>query len=111
MTKSAPRLLSTGIAGLDDILHGGLAAGGLYAVEGDTGAGKTTFCLQFLMAGVRAGEPGLMVTLSESAADLRNMAASHGWDLGGVEIIELLGSDEARFSEAQYTMYHPPRWS
>jgi KaiC/GvpD/RAD55 family RecA-like ATPase len=36
----APRLLSTGIEGLDDILHGGLAQGGLYAVEGDTAAGK-----------------------------------------------------------------------
>jgi circadian clock protein KaiC len=109
MTKPAtlPRLLSTGIEGLDDVLHGGLAAGGLYAVEGDTGAGKTTLCLQFLMAGVAAGEHALMVTLAESAADLRIMAASHGWTLEGVEIVELIASDQNVAPGSDYTMFHP----
>jgi circadian clock protein KaiC len=102
-----PRLLSTGIAGLDDILHGGLAEAGLYAVEGDTGAGKTTLCLQFLMEGVRKGEPALLVTLSESAADLRFMAHSHGWDLTGVEILELTATTESLSPESNYTMFHP----
>lgn len=110
MSKAAtttPRLLSTGIQGLDEVLHGGLAAGGLYAIEGDTGAGKTTLCLQFLLAGVAAGERALFVTLSESAADLRNMAASHGWDLTGVEIVELLASEQSLTPGAHYTMFHP----
>jgi circadian clock protein KaiC len=109
MTSSAtsPRLLSTGIEGLDDVLHGGLSAGGLYAVEGDTGAGKTTFCLQFLMAGLAAGERALMVTLSESAADLRMMAASHGWTLDGVEILELIAADDSLSPGQHYTMFHP----
>ncbi|MEX2157744.1 MAG: ATPase domain-containing protein [Gemmatimonadales bacterium] len=106
-TTPTRALLSSGIEGLDDILHGGLAAGGLYAIEGDTGAGKTTFCLQFLMAGVRAGERVLMVTLSESAADLRTMAASHGWDISGIEIIELIASGESLSPDAHYTMFHP----
>lgn len=105
--STTPKLLSTGIAGLDDILHGGLAQGGLYAVEGDTGAGKTTLCLQFLMAGVQAGEPALIVTLSESAADLRAMARSHAWDLNGVEILELIATDRELSPDSHYTMFHP----
>ena len=104
---SSPRLLSTGIEGLDDVLHGGLAAGGLYSIEGDTGAGKTTLCLQFLLAGREAGESVMIITLSESAADLRSMARSHGWDLEGVEILELLASAESLGPEGHYTMFHP----
>lgn len=104
---AAPRLLSTGIAGLDDILHGGLAEGGLYGIEGDTGAGKTTLCLQFLLAGVAAGERVLFVTLSESARDLRAMARSHGWSLDGLEILELVASADSLSPDANYTMFHP----
>jgi circadian clock protein KaiC len=107
LLPTAPELLATGIAGLDDILHGGLSGGGLYAVEGDTGAGKTTLCLQFLQAGVFNGERALYVTLSESAADLRMMATSHGWTLQGIEIVELLASEQALSPDAHYTMFHP----
>jgi circadian clock protein KaiC len=103
----APRLLSTGIEGLDDILHGGLAQGGLYAVEGDTAAGKTTLCLQFLRAGVEAGERVLFVTLSDSEADLRTVARSHGWSLDGIDILELVASADSLSPDANYTMFHP----
>ena len=48
--------IATGIAGLDNILSGGLPAEHLYLIEGDPGTGKTTLALQFLMEGVRAGE-------------------------------------------------------
>lgn len=100
-------LVSTGIPGLDDVLSGGLAKGGLFAIEGDTGAGKTTLCLQFLLDGVAKGEPCLLVTLSESAAELRAMAASHKWSLDGVEILELIATDQNLSPDATYTMFHP----
>ncbi|MDP3909208.1 MAG: ATPase domain-containing protein, partial [Gemmatimonadales bacterium] len=106
-TTSDTRLLSTGIPGLDDILHGGLSPRGLYALEGDSGAGKTTLGLQFLMAGAAIGERGLFVTLSESASDLRTMAASHGWNLDGVETLELIASEDNLAPDARYTMFHP----
>jgi circadian clock protein KaiC len=77
--SSAGPLISTGIAGLDEILGGGLAPDRLYLVEGAPGAGKTTLALGFLLAGAAAGEAGLYVTLSETAAELRAVAASHGW--------------------------------
>jgi len=104
---ASSRLLSTGVSGLDDILHGGLAEAGLYAIEGDTGAGKTTLCLQFLLAGVQAGERVLFVTLSESTLELQAMAASHGWSLDGIEILELTASAESLSPDANYTMFHP----
>lgn len=100
-------LQATGISGLDDVLEGGLVTGDLYAIEGDTGAGKTTLCLQFLLAGAAAGEPCLLVTLAESAADLRAMAQSHGWSLDGIEIVELSAADQQLSGDGHYTMFHP----
>src|SRR5205823_6459693 len=67
----------TGISGLDDILFGGLPSRHLYLVEGDPGTGKTTLALQFLLEGLKRGEKGLYVTLSESKAELLGVAESH----------------------------------
>ena len=58
--------ISTGIAGLDDILCGGLDPDRLYLIEGTPGTGKTTLALQYLLEGSKKGEKGLYVTLSES---------------------------------------------
>lgn len=79
----------TGIAGLDDILGGGLKRDRVFLVEGSPGAGKTTAALSFLLAGRDAGEPTLYVTLSETDAELRDAASSHGWSLDGIDIFEL----------------------
>jgi circadian clock protein KaiC len=98
---------STGIKGLDDILSGGLPRNHLYLLEGDPGTGKTTMALQFLMAGVQAGEKALYVTLSESKRELEGVAASHGWDMSQVPIFEMTPSEEQLTPEAQYTVFHP----
>lgn len=71
-------LAATGIAGLDDVLGGGLSPNRLYLAEGVPGSGKTTLAMQFLMAGAAAGEPVLYVTLSESREELLAVADSHG---------------------------------
>jgi circadian clock protein KaiC len=97
---------STGIAGLDDVLGGGLPVNHLYLVEGNPGSGKTTLGLQFLLEGARLGEKGLYVTLSETAAELRSGAASHGWSLDGIELFELV-SDEGLGAEAEQSILHP----
>jgi circadian clock protein KaiC len=81
---------STGIAGLDDVLAGGLARGRVFLLEGHPGTGKTTVALQFLMAGAALGERCLHITLSETEDELRSSAATHGWTLDGVEICELM---------------------
>jgi circadian clock protein KaiC len=99
-------LLRTGIEGLDDVLQGGLARDRLYVLEGDPGSGKTTLALQFLMAGVEAGERCMLVTLSESEAEMRATAASHGWSLDGIDLLEVATDTEA-VAGAGYTMFHP----
>ncbi|HVZ46249.1 MAG TPA: ATPase domain-containing protein [Ramlibacter sp.] len=97
---------STGIAGLDDVLGGGLPAQHLYLIEGNPGAGKTTLGLQFLRRGADQDERGLYVTLSETATELRTVAASHGWSLEGIEIFELLSSDGLG-PDAEQSILHP----
>jgi circadian clock protein KaiC len=101
-----PARIETGIAGLDDILGGGLPQGHLYLIEGDPGTGKTTLALQFLLAGIRQGESVIYVTLSESRKELEEVARSHGWSTDSLQIYEMADDDDLR-PEAQYTVFHP----
>jgi circadian clock protein KaiC len=108
LVNSPPQEKSlTGVPGLDSVMAGGYPARHMFLVEGDPGTGKTTLGLQFLMEGVRQGESGLYVTLSETAEELATVAASHGWSLDGIEIFELMPDEEALRPDAQYTVFHP----
>jgi circadian clock protein KaiC len=72
---------STGIAGLDEMLGGGLPRSSSTVVQGATGTGKTLLGLHFLLEGARRGEPGIHFTLEETADQLRGIARALGWDL------------------------------
>lgn len=95
---SPPRVL-TGIDGLDLILDGGLPRGGLYLVEGQPGSAKTTLALQYLLTGTANQEPALLISLSETKGELVTFAASHGWSLDDIDIMDL--SDLRRIMGAQ----------
>lgn len=99
--------VGTGIPGLDDILGGGLPGNHLYLLEGDPGTGKTTLAMQFLLEGVRQGDSGLYITLSESRRELEEVAASHNWSLDGLSIYEMAPLEDILSAEAQYTVFHP----
>jgi circadian clock protein KaiC len=103
----APARCATGVSGLDDILTGGLPCHHLYLVRGGAGSGKTTFGLQFLLEGLRRGEKGLYITLSESEQELGAVAASHGWTLAGIELLGLAQIEGLIKPEAQTTLLHP----
>ncbi|HJS73101.1 MAG TPA: ATPase domain-containing protein, partial [Vicinamibacteria bacterium] len=105
--REARATASTGIEGLDDVLAGGFTRNRLFLVEGVPGSGKTTLAMQFLGAGAAAGEAVLYVTLSETAEELRSVAASHGWKLDGITIRELSPSEDELEPDAQNTMFHP----
>lgn len=83
--------VSTGIPGLDKVIGGGFPRGTNILVCGSSGTGKTIFCTQFLMAGIREqNEPGIFVTLEERASDLEEEMLSLGWDLTEYERNEKL---------------------
>lgn len=98
--------ISTGVAGLDDILGGGLTPQRVYLVEGSPGAGKTTLGLQFLLDGAAKGETGLYITLSETADELAAVARSHGWSIDVLSVFELAG-ETALDIDAQQSVFHP----
>ncbi|MCU7247527.1 ATPase domain-containing protein [Pseudomonas koreensis] len=98
---------STGIEGLDDILAGGLSRGHVFLLEGEPGTGKTTIALQFLLAGALAGERSLYITLSETERELRQGAASHGWELdNNIEIFELTPPESLLDAEHQQSLLY-----
>jgi len=97
----------SGIPGLDDILAGGLPICCFYLIQGDPGSGKTTLALQFLLEGVRRGESVFYITLSETRAELLQVADSHGWSLDQIPLLELSSIEMLLRPEAQTTVFHP----
>jgi circadian clock protein KaiC len=85
----------TGIPELDSVLHGGLLRNRIHLIEGRPGTGKTTFGLRYLIKGEEASEGGLYLSLSEAEDELRQTAASHGWSLGNIEIVEMIPIPDA----------------
>lgn len=98
---------ATGVEGLDVILKGGLPKNRLYLVKGDPGVGKTTLAMQFLMEGVRNGETGLYITLSETKDEIMVVAQSHGWDLSDINLYELSTIEEKIRHDTESTFFHP----
>ncbi len=73
-------LVKTGIKGLDERIEG-LLKGRTYLVTGETGTGKTLFCLTFLIHGALNNEPGIYVLVDEEYEDFVKGAYDFGWDL------------------------------
>jgi circadian clock protein KaiC len=73
--------ISTGIAGLDSLLHGGLIKGRTYLLTGDTGTGKTIACLQLLQQALAHGEKAVYVTVDERPSEITDSALSFAWNL------------------------------
>lgn len=96
---------ATGIVGFDAFTQGGFAAKRIYLLEGDPGVGKTTFALQFLLAGVERGEKVLLLSLAENADELASVAKSHGWSLDGVAVFNLSTTESEQ--DAQYSILQP----
>ena len=105
-TTSSERCRS-GTGGLDDILGGGFPRNRLHLIHGHPGVGKTTLAMQFLLQGKKDNEKCLYITLSETAEELLAVAASHGWDLKGIDLFDLSSADEILKAEVQNTLFHP----
>lgn len=96
--------ISTGVPGLDQILRGGLLAGRVYLVHGESGTGKTTLGLHFLSAG--AGD-ALLITFGQPAERIRSDAAGMGLNIQKVTILDFTPPPET-FAEMQsYDIFSP----
>ncbi|MBI3910555.1 MAG: AAA family ATPase [Armatimonadetes bacterium] len=73
--------ISTGILGMDEMLGGGIPLGDAVLVAGPSGAGKTIFATQFIAAGVKQGERGVIAIFEEHPREYLDRARSLGFDL------------------------------
>ena len=89
------RRLSTGVAELDAMMSGGLFEGDSCLVAGPSGTGKSALATQFIDAGLRQGEPGVIAIFEERPEGYISRAASLGMNLstpqkkGTLEILYL----------------------
>ncbi|HZD11984.1 MAG TPA: ATPase domain-containing protein, partial [Candidatus Binatus sp.] len=77
--------VSTGIDGLDRMLDGGPYKGSTILLMGESGTGKTTSALQFMMRGAANKEKTLYVSYEESAEELARQAQGFGWKINDLE--------------------------
>ena len=75
------RRISIGVAELDKMLGGGVLEGDSILVAGPSGTGKSVLATQFIAAGIRDGEPGIVAVFEERPAEYALRAADLGLDL------------------------------
>lgn len=98
---------STGIDGLDRALRGGFIPNRAYLIGGGSGTGKTILGLQFLLEGVRRGEGGLYISLGEPREEIEENIAQMGWDLDGVEFLDLSPNQVFLDGDESYDVFSP----
>ena len=103
--------LSTGVAGLDAALGGGLLSGTLTIVEGDSGSGRSTLLLHALLEGLRSGERAAAIVLRDSVSEWSCRAAELGADAGAArargDLVTCdIGVGPARLERAQDAVLH-----
>lgn len=85
MSNSIQRV-STGIAGLDEMLHGGFMPLDAVMVAGSAGTGKTTLSLQYLYNGAtKYNEPGIYLTFEQLPDQIYRDSGNFGMDLRTLE--------------------------
>ncbi len=94
----------TGISGLDEMLQGGLPENHIVVVMGSFGTGKTTLGLQFIVEGLRQGEPCIFISLEEDKESVLRNAMAFGWDLTPALDAKKLGVYKLEPSDAKTTV-------
>src|SRR5690348_14056847 len=99
--------ISTGVAELDEILHGGFIPRRSYLVRGDPGCGKTTLGMHFLCTGAKRQEAALFVSVGESQDQIYADAASIGLDMKGVAFLDLSANSHFFTEMESYDLLDP----
>ena len=74
--------LSTGIDQLDKMLGGGIPEGDSVLVSGPSGSGKSVLASQFINAGLKEGQSGIIAMFEERPQKYTKRADHFGMDLG-----------------------------
>lgn len=77
--------MSTGIAGFDRLLGGGIDSGSSTLILGPTGTGKSTIALQFVAQTIRTGGKAAMFIFDEELGLLFERAKPLGFDLAAMQ--------------------------
>jgi len=72
--------IPSGIPGLDKLIGGGFVKGSVNLLSGSAGTGKTIFACQFILEGLRNGEPGVYLTLEQEKDEILKDISLFGWD-------------------------------
>jgi circadian clock protein KaiC len=92
LAQAAPRLLM-GVAGLDDMLGGGLPRGYSLLVAGPSGSGKSILAAAFLAEGVRNGETSVIAAFEQHPNRLRSRIVADLISSGQVGLVENRAAD------------------
>jgi circadian clock protein KaiC len=94
------RRLSTGVPALDEMMGGGIPEGDSLLVGGSSGTGKSLLGTQFIVEGIKQGEPGIVAMFEERPSEYAGRATSFGLDLdtpqkeGTLKLLYILSVDE-----------------
>lgn len=115
MTNSNPRStensaqkldrISTGIDGLDRILHGGLILERSYLIRGRPGTGKTILGLHYLTHGVAQNDTALYINLEEATENIEQNAAALGFDVDAIHFLDLSPKSEFFAGNQSYDLF------
>ena len=83
--------MKIGVSQLDQALGGGIPKGHIMMIAGNTGTGKTTLGLHFILEGLKSGEACIWVALEETQKQVLKTAIAHTWDLSSYVDSEQLG--------------------
>jgi circadian clock protein KaiC len=102
---STPRI-QVGIAGLDEVLGGGLIPQRAYLLLGGPGTGKTTLGMHFLAKGADLNERCLFINLGEAENQLKANASGIAINLDAVHFLDLRPTPDHFRDMQTYDIFH-----
>jgi circadian clock protein KaiC len=96
----------SGVERLDRLLGGGIERGSATVISGQSGVGKTTVALQFLVQAARQGETARVFSLDESAASML-----HRGEAMGLPVRQMVNEGRLKIERVRSTELYPAEFA